>query len=462
MSLQKIPLVLSVVILTIAGTAATLFVHAQSGTTVTKTFAGSAIFQYGDAGGSAETSVIIRQKVIHLRNTGSHPDTFRTTLPVNPETRCGLRGPSSSTPENVLPNTLPAMLDIPLAVNETQYIIAMCVTKGLPIGPFTWSYKTVSVGALEAGSEKVIAEVQDTVNITEPIPCNDADGGMNKDVKGIATGTYSGARPGYVAIYGQEPNPSVPKTTAEKFSTYIDYCATSTQLNEGFCGTDGRLNAIGISCANGCKDGVCVAPPSSSSSVSSLPTSFLSSSSMLSSLSPRSASASTLSMSSLSTSSTAVPAVPAIPPSGFIPSIPVAGPPSGVPSVPSVPPAGAMYPSAPRTSTGGQVRPPFSREEKRLSASEVRREMQLLKSRGKNIQGKIRKIDKSIASLEKKIDGKLRLLDRSRNKEVQKRVNAQIDRWEEKIASLDGQKEGLEGVLNGLLESFERLKALAE
>lgn len=237
-----------------------------------KTFAGQATFQYGDAGGSAETNAIIKQKVINLRNTGSHPDIFRTTLPVNPETRCGLRGPNISPPANILPNTLPITLDVPLGVNEGTYISVACVTQGLPTVPFTWSYKTVSVGALDVNRTDVnplLAEVQDMVQITEPIPCSDSDAGANAAVKGIATGTYNGARPGYVAIYGQEPSPTTPKTTTEKFSTYIDHCATSTQLNEGFCNTDGRLHAIGISCANGCKDGVCVVPPASSSSSSS-------------------------------------------------------------------------------------------------------------------------------------------------------------------------------------------------
>lgn len=324
-----------------------------------KTFAGQATFQYGDAGGSSETNAIIKQKVINLRNTGSHPDTFRTTLPINPEARCGLRGPSGYTLENVLPNTLPTVLDMPLGVNETQYIVVMCVTKGLPTGPFTWSYKTVSVGALDVNRADVnplLAEVQDTVQITETIPCSDADGGMNKDVRGIATGTYSGARPGYIAIYGQEPNPSTPKTTTEKFSTYIDYCATSTQLNEGFCNTDGRLSAIGIACANGCKDGVCVAPPASASSLVPSSSSIVSSSSR-SSLSARSVSASTLSVSSLSTGSVVVPqgpvTTPSISPGIKTPSVAAPSVPSVTPSFPIALPArsGATLPQQVPTPT---------------------------------------------------------------------------------------------------------------
>lgn len=268
--LKRKPLVLGVVViigLLIIGLNLLQLSLAQTDASVTPniTFAGRAVFQSGDAGGSIENNALLTQKVINLQNTGSNADTFRTTLPVNPETRCGLKSDNASSyPSNVMPNTLPASVDIPLAVNETKYIVAVCVTKGLPAGPFTWSYKTVSVGALNVNRADVnplIAEVQDTVNITEPIFCNDSDSGTNTSVKGTATGTYAGARSGYIAIYGQEPNPTYPKTTTDKFSTYIDHCATTTQLNEGFCDASGRLQAIGLPCADGCKDGVCLAPP---------------------------------------------------------------------------------------------------------------------------------------------------------------------------------------------------------
>lgn len=267
MASQRIPFLAAVLTLIIGGGLAIVaFVHAQTGTTVAKTFAGSATFQYGDAGGTIENNVTIHQKVIYLKNTGSDPDTFRTMLPVNPESRCGLRSSGQDQP-NTLPNLLPTTLDVPLAVNNaTIYINVVCVTQGLPVGPFIWSYKTVSVGALDAGSEKVIADVQDTVQVTETIPCSDSDGGIATGVKGIATGTYAGAITSYISIYGQEPNPTSPKTTTDRFSTYIDHCATSTQLNEGFCKDDGRIGALGTNCPYGCKDGVCVTQASSSSS----------------------------------------------------------------------------------------------------------------------------------------------------------------------------------------------------
>lgn len=315
---------------------------------VSKTYSGRAEFQYGDAGGSIENTVLLTQKVIILRNTGSGPDTFRTTLPVNPETRCGLRGPSGSYPANTLPNTLPVTLDVSLAVNETTYISVACVTKGLPTGPFTWGYKTVSVGALGAGSTEIIAEQYDTVNVTAPIPCSDSDGGTNSSVKGIATGTYAGAVTSYIAIYGQEPNPNTPKTTTDKFSTFIDHCSWDpTQLNEGYCDANGRLQSIGIKCPNGCKDGICVA---SSSSVSSLAQSFSSSS-----LSSSSVSASALPISSMPTSAMAVPVGPIISlpglsnvPADFGPQLPA--PSVTTPAVPSVTPL-APSPTRPNVQT---------------------------------------------------------------------------------------------------------------
>lgn len=336
MSLPKIPPFLSIAILAVAGTAIVAFVHAQ---TDTKTFSGSATFQSGDAGGSVENNALIQQKVINLQNTGSHNDVFRTTLPMNPEARCGLRWQNDPYPTNTLPNTLPASLDTPLFVNGTTYIVAVCVTKGLPTGPFTWSYKTVSVGSLDAGSEKVIVEVQDTVQVTAPMPCTDSDGGISASTKGIATGTYAGAVASYIAIYGQEPDPNTPKPTMDKFSTYIDHCSwAANQLNEGHCDASGRLQAIGISCPNGCKDGACIVPPSSSPS-----------------------SLTSASMSSLSSLSTSVGiGGPVTTPSGIPSSVPVhAGPPLPVPSVatPGILPTPHPAPSLdqPRAQTGSST-----------------------------------------------------------------------------------------------------------
>ncbi|MBN2459771.1 PKD domain-containing protein [Candidatus Woesearchaeota archaeon] len=57
-------------------------------------------------------------------------------------------------------------------------------------------------------------------------------------VKGTSKGIYAGS-------------------TAGTYSTYYDHCGSSTQLNEYFCATSGKLNAVGVMCPNGCLDGVC-------------------------------------------------------------------------------------------------------------------------------------------------------------------------------------------------------------
>lgn len=278
MQLPRIPLFLSVTILTVAGTAVTLFVHAQSGT---KAFTGKAALQPEDVGGSIESDTPITRKTIRLENTGSGSDIFRTSLAPNPEGRCGLRLAGEPAPSsNTLPNPYPATRDTSIAVGpgNAVYLTVACVTGGLSPGSFTWGFKTVSLGAVEANVSSVIAEAQDTVQVTAPVPCTDSDG-MNYSTKGIATGTYSGARTGYIAIYGQEPDPLTPKATTEKFSTFIDHCSWDPRyLNEGFCDGLGKLSAMGTQCPNGCKDGVCVASPASSSSSAASTSSAVSSS----------------------------------------------------------------------------------------------------------------------------------------------------------------------------------------
>lgn len=362
-----------------------------------KTYAGRAEFQYGDAGGSIENTVLLTQKVINLTNAGSDADTFRTTFLVNPETRCGLRGANDAYPTNVLPNTLPTTLDTPLAVRETKYISVACVTNGLPTGPFSWGFKTISVGALETGRTDIaplplIAELYDTVNITASIPCNDSDGGTNSGVKGIATGTYAGAVTSYIAIYGQEPNPNSPKTTTDKFSTYIDHCSWDvTQLNEGYCDASGRLQAIGIKCPNGCKDGVCVASPSSSSvSSRSISSSFFSFSSLFSS---SSASTSALPISSIPTSAVPVPVLvpvgPVISPPGlstvpadFSPSLPIQSV-----TTPGIPPAmhPALSPTLPKVPTESPVQKPLSKDR-----------VKVLKTRQQSLRRELRSLERSL------------------------------------------------------------------
>lgn len=439
------------VLATLAMSAAVaVLVNAQS---ETKTFAGSATFQSGDAGGSVENNSLLSQKVINLRNAGSHPDTFRTTLPQNPDSRCGLRGSNDSYPANVLPNTLPTTLDVPLPVNGATYISAVCVTSGLAPGPFTWSYRTVSVGALEQsqdGVNPVIAEVSDTVQVTGATPCSDSDGGMDTAIRGKTTGTYAGARAGYVVIYGLEPNPTSPKPTTDPYSTYYDHCSWDpTQLNEGFCDASGRLQAMGIRCANGCKDGVCVTPPPPPVAVHSA------ASSSASPFSSSSFSSSVFSSSSLSSSSSSPTSSAASGSLGVQPGL------TGVQSAPaaqspSVPSAASQSgtPQIPVTAVPQAVGAPSAAGKKEEALSTVKRQPSGKSLRVKIViaMQKISLLERSIASFERKIDQKLQLLDRVRNARAQQKVHAQIDHLQKKIDSLERQKEGKEAALGDLLE----------
>ena len=75
-------------------------------------------------------------------------------------------------------------------------------------------------------------------------------------------------------------------------------------------------------------------------------------------------------------------------------------------------------------------------------------------------QKKITKIEKNIRSLEKKIDGNLRFLETVTKEGVQKRVNAQIDRWQEKIDALEEKETKLEAITEKLQQEMDELKAL--
>lgn len=103
-----------------------------------------------------------------------------------------------------------------------------------------------------------------------PVFCTDSDGGLNYYVKGTGTGVYGGAVPWYNATYGQEPNPNTPIQTSNNYSTYIDHCSwNSIQLNEGFCDSNGLLQAYGYQCPNGCSEGVCLASNQTTNQTSS-------------------------------------------------------------------------------------------------------------------------------------------------------------------------------------------------
>lgn len=105
------------------------------------------------------------------------------------------------------------------------------------------------------------SDIQTLLIPVPPIACADSDGGMIYGQKGTTTGIYAGGTIDYHAIYGQEPNPTTPKSTTNNYSTYIDHCASTTQINEGFCDTQGRISAIGYQCPNGCQNGICLPAP---------------------------------------------------------------------------------------------------------------------------------------------------------------------------------------------------------
>lgn len=87
------------------------------------------------------------------------------------------------------------------------------------------------------------------------IPCTDSDGGMDYYTPGVATGIYAGAIPSVHLIYGDG---EVQLFDGPGETIYYDHCGDSVQLNEAFCGSDGRLGAIANMCPNGCENGVCI------------------------------------------------------------------------------------------------------------------------------------------------------------------------------------------------------------
>ncbi|MBI2444400.1 MAG: hypothetical protein HYV42_04145, partial [Candidatus Magasanikbacteria bacterium] len=122
---------------------------------------------------------------------------------------------------------------------------------------YTYYFRVKSKDA----SGNVAVSGQQTIFVPLPnVACTDSDNGLTYNQKGTGTGIYAGAVVGYHKIYGQEPHPATPKDTTDQFSTYIDHCATATQLNEGFC-SGGKLSAFGYQCPYGCTNGACNAAP---------------------------------------------------------------------------------------------------------------------------------------------------------------------------------------------------------
>ena len=94
------------------------------------------------------------------------------------------------------------------------------------------------------------------------VPCYDSDGGIDYTEKGYGTGIYAGAIPTYHTVCVDEGNGEV---SCEGFyepgaSTYIDDCIANAaageyvQLNEPFCGADGKLHVTSTNCQYGCDD----------------------------------------------------------------------------------------------------------------------------------------------------------------------------------------------------------------
>lgn len=73
---------------------------------------------------------------------------------------------------------------------------------------------------------------------------------------GVGKGIYNGSNAHL--IFGQDPNPETPKSTSDNFSTFYDYCASPTQLNEAYATIDGQLSSVGVQCPKGCQNGACI------------------------------------------------------------------------------------------------------------------------------------------------------------------------------------------------------------
>ena len=217
-------------------------------------------------------------------------------------------------------------------------------------------------------------------------------------------------------------------------------CAPNTSINNFcFCGNNVYSAGSGYCCtgANGSifqtSPGPCPAPV-----VPSLPT-------------PSSFSTPTTQVSSTGASQPSVsqPSAPAqqtpTVPSGIIPAVPY----------PSILPQNSMKGVKGEDQISGTIQ-----KKKKTSAVEAERQWQLLRNKLKSTQKKITKIEKNIRSLEKKIDGNLRFLETVTKEGVQKRVNAQIDRWQEKIDALEEKETKLEAIAEKLQQEMDELKAL--
>ncbi len=82
-----------------------------------------------------------------------------------------------------------------------------------------------------------------------PINLSNLSRAANPDlfVAGFGRGIYAGTS--NIAIhyvYGQSPNPLIPKLTGDAFDTYFDFCTSENNIIEAYVQADGRLSAHGI------------------------------------------------------------------------------------------------------------------------------------------------------------------------------------------------------------------------
>ena len=90
--------------------------------------------------------------------------------------------------------------------------------------------------------------------------CTDSDGGKDYYTRGKTSGPDYGGVIGI--IWGEDANKCSARTdNSLGYSVHYDCCSDVTenkQLNEAYCDENGKLQAEGYQCPNGCKDGACI------------------------------------------------------------------------------------------------------------------------------------------------------------------------------------------------------------
>ena len=132
-------------------------------------------------------------------------------------------------------------------------LIVLAILVGLGFeASFVYAKKMTSAERALVKAEKKKVALLKKQNSTK---CTDSDKGKNYYKKGKAKGIYSGASgstSGNGAVFGTNYSDN----SGMKRTIYTDHCQ-GTQLNEAYC-SGGKLQAIGVICANGCKKGACI------------------------------------------------------------------------------------------------------------------------------------------------------------------------------------------------------------